>query len=53
MTETYTEKEMNKAFEAIRKAKNAEDNFADTKNDDASDWGSASGFDDDENAPWD
>lgn len=52
-TETYTEKEMNKAFEAIRKAKNAEDNFADAKNDDASDWGSASGFDDSENTPWD
>ena len=52
-TETYTEKEMNKAFEAIRKAKSAEDNFADAKSDDTSDWGSASGFDDDENAPWD
>lgn len=52
-TETYSEKEMNKAFEAIRKAKSAEDNFADAKSDDTSDWGSASGFDDDENAPWD
>ena len=50
-TETYNEKEMNKAFEAIRKAKNAEDNYADSK-DDAINWGEESGINDDEDIPW-
>lgn len=49
--ETYTEKEMNKAFEAIRKAKNAEDNF-EAKNDDTDDWGKSKDFNEDEELPW-
>lgn len=49
--ETYTEKEMNKAFDAIRKSKNAEENFADSKDDKETDsWGSADSFDED--SPW-
>lgn len=50
--ETYTEKEMNKAFEAIRKAKNAENDFGDSKDDDASDWGTSEPSESDEDSPW-
>ena len=49
--DSYTEKEMNAALEAIRKAKNAEDNFAD-KNDDGDDWGSSDNFGDSDELPW-
>lgn len=51
-SETYTEKEMNKAFEAIRKAKNAEDNFADSKSDDTAGWGTDDPGENDEDSPW-
>ena len=53
-SETYAEKEMNKALEAIRKSKNAEENFAAGNADDEStgSWGSASSFDDDGDEPW-
>lgn len=47
-SETYSEKEMNKAFEAIRKANNAEENFGDSKDD----WGSSSNINDDDELPW-
>lgn len=50
--ETYTEKEMNKALDAIRKSKNAEKNFADSDDSDTSGWGSSSGIEDDEDTPW-
>ena len=50
--ETYTEKEMNNAFEAIRKSKNAEENFADNKDSNTDSWGSTSGFDDSSDEPW-
>ena len=47
-----TEEKMNKAFEAIRKAKNAEENFADSKDDDTSDWGTSDPEDSDPDCPW-
>ena len=52
--ETYTEEAMNKAFEAIRKSKNAEENFADGNSDDSGtgSWGSSSSFDDSSDEPW-
>ena len=52
--ETYTEKEMDKAFTAIRKSQNAESNFADNDSDDNStgSWGSSSSFDEDGDEPW-
>lgn len=49
--ETYTEKEMNKAFEAIRKSKNVEEVFGDSKDDNVANWGMASGIED-EDCPW-
>lgn len=48
--DTYSEKEMNAAFEAIRKSKNAEENFEAGSS--KSDWGSSNGFDSDEDTPW-
>lgn len=52
-TETYTEKEMNKAFDAIRKSKSAEDSFNAGDNSDTDNWGSASSFDESEDeTPW-
>lgn len=50
--ETYSENEMNKAFDAIRKAKNAEENYADTSSD-VDSWGAASSMDDNlDDSPW-
>lgn len=46
---TYSEKEMNAAFEAIRKDKNAEENFGDS---DTSAWGDDSGMGDGDDLPW-
>ena len=51
-SDDYTEEKMNKAFEAIRKAKNAEENFADSKDDDTSDWGTSDPEDSDPDCPW-
>lgn len=53
--ETYDEDKMNKAFTAIRKSKNAEENFAAGNSDDANAdaWGSSNSFaDEDEDTPW-
>lgn len=48
--ETYSEKAMDAAFEAIRKSKNAEENF-EAKSSDDDGWGSSDGFGDDQ-TPW-
>ena len=50
---TYTENAMNKAFDAIRKAQNAEENFNAGNSSDADSWGAASSFDENaEDTPW-
>ncbi len=48
--DTYSEKEMNKAFEAIRKAKSAEENFEASDSTDG--WGNSDGFGEDSDSPW-